>query len=289
MQLIKYEAARKALAEAHSIDEVKTIKDKAAALQLYARQAKDTELEFYAAEIRVRAERKAGEMLRDKDSRAKPGQYQQESSPVTLAELNISKNESSQWQRLASVPEEVFEEKINKAKESDKPLFIREVLRKKEVVPFSGEYEWYTPHEYMELVRKVLRHIGLDPASNAVANEYVKAERFYTIEDNGLEQEWDGTVFCNPPYCMPEIEKFAEKFLSCEEGIFLANNSTDTNWWQSLAKQCLISFPSRRISFIAPDGKTRSQPLRGQCFFYKGGNEKGFKQVFSDIGIVCDT
>ena len=64
-ELVRYDTAKKALMEAKNFDEVKEIHDRAAALEAYARQAKDTEMIQWATEIKIRAERKAGEMLRN--------------------------------------------------------------------------------------------------------------------------------------------------------------------------------------------------------------------------------
>ena len=63
--LIRYDAARKALAAAHRVDEVKRIHNKAAALLAYAQQAGDLTLQNQAAEIRILAERRAGQLLVD--------------------------------------------------------------------------------------------------------------------------------------------------------------------------------------------------------------------------------
>ena len=61
--LIRYDAARKAIAAAHRVDEAKKIRDKAEAVRTYAKLAGDLDMQNMAAEIRIRAERRAGQLL----------------------------------------------------------------------------------------------------------------------------------------------------------------------------------------------------------------------------------
>lgn len=131
-QLIKYEAACRALAECKSVDEAKTWADKAAAMQAYGRMAKDKTMEVDAAEIRIRAERRLGQMLAEQKaqgglSKGAAGAGLNQHSPKevrssvttapTLAGAGISKDLSSRSQKLAAVPAEEFEAALAEKRE----------------------------------------------------------------------------------------------------------------------------------------------------------------------------
>ena len=120
--LIRYDAARRALAEAHRVDEVKSIRDKAVAMQAYAKQAKDTELITKATEIRMRAERRAGELLTEMEERGErrtqghgDGKGRSVQPLPKLADFGINKTQSSRWQELAALPADIFEDKVEAA------------------------------------------------------------------------------------------------------------------------------------------------------------------------------
>ncbi len=141
VSLVRYDAAKRALAAASRVDEVKRIHDKAVALLAYARQAGDFELQNTAAEIRILAERKAGQLLVDMNDtgqrQAKQnGRPRKVSSSTTLPKLGISRDQSSKWQRLARlIDDDTFEAALERAKEVFGELTTAGVLRMvKEVV-----------------------------------------------------------------------------------------------------------------------------------------------------------
>jgi len=168
--LVRYDAAKKALAAASRVDEAKNIRDRAEAVRVYATHARDYDLQNRAVTIRLLAERRAGQLLTDmtknpgtrgdgrprKDGTSNRRSRKVTANPPTLEELNISKAQSSKWQRLARlIDDDSFEEALRRTRETFGELTTSGVLR---------------------MVREVVRPKGRDvePDINVVAAELVR-------------------------------------------------------------------------------------------------------------------
>lgn len=157
----------------------------------------------------------------------------------------------------------------------------------------TGLNEWYTPPEYVEAARAVLGTIELDPASSRKAQKVVQAERYITIDEDALQQEWKAkTVYLNPPYSQPAISHFVEKLVAeynagnVASAILLTHNYTDTGWFHAAeSAAAAICFTRGRIKFVDADGG-ECAPTQGQAFFYYGKAAKRFARQFSKYGFI---
>lgn len=131
----------------------------------------------------------------------------------------------------------------------------------------------------------------------AASKENAKLPRFYTLEDDGLEQSWAGErVWVNPPYSdiRPWVEKAwfeAEHF--GEDGplgiltraqlivMLLPANRTEQRWWVDLVEpyrrerggSLTVEFLAGRMRFIPPGEdsvKPNSRPPFGCCLVIWG-------------------
>ena len=147
-KLVRYDAMCRAIDAAYKVDEVKDIRDKAVALQIYARQAHNMEAEMQACEIRLRAERKAGALSRDleksKGGRPKttgtgPGVS---TKARQLRNAGISEDQARKWEKLAAVPDDLFEKQLADRTQRPTTEGIIKAAAKPKVTPVSKEALW---------------------------------------------------------------------------------------------------------------------------------------------------
>jgi hypothetical protein len=151
--LIRYNAACKALAAAHRLDEVKDIKDKAEALRQYGIQANNGKMVAMAREIKMRATRRIGELSKalDKGKAGRPKNRGKNTPQLTkkkqLENAGISKRDAARAEKLADEPKAEFESRFRLHHRSETP-------------------EHYTPDNVLELVFQLFTEDFLDPCAD---------------------------------------------------------------------------------------------------------------------------
>ncbi len=79
-----------------------------------------------------------------------------------------------------------------------------------------------------------------------------KLSRFFTPEDDGLAQSWEGErVWCNPPYS--NIEPWAAKAWGSRAELvvmLLPANRTEQGWWQRQVEPYRDRLPKFRVEFL---------------------------------------
>ena len=124
----------------------------------------------------------------------------------------------------------------------------------------SAKQDWTTPRW---LFAQLDAEFGFEIDAAASA-ENALCDRFFTEEDDALQQDWRGRTFSNPPY--DRVAKFVEYgWRECYERgnadlvVFVVASRTGTQWWQKFANHgAEIRFIEGRLRF---GGSTNSAPF----------------------------
>ena len=141
------------------------------------------------------------------------------------------------------------------------------------------EVDWWTPPEVFE---KLGLEFDLDPASPKGGVPWLPTKYYYTKEHNGLEKNWFGNVWLNPPYGR-FTGSWLDKFIEHGNGIALVFARTETIWFHKYALQAdSLLFTKGRFKF-AKNGVQGDYASVGSLFIACGDqNSEALKN--SDMG-----
>jgi site-specific DNA-methyltransferase (adenine-specific) len=131
--------------------------------------------------------------------------------------------------------------------------------------------EWGTPQDLFDKLNDEF-DFTLDPCAN---DENHKCDKYYTIEDNGLKQDWGGqTVFMNPPYGREIkywVRKAYKESLKGAVVVCLIPARTDTIYWHDYifpyAKD--IRFLKGRLRFVKGNKIGDAAPFPSAVVIFK--------------------
>jgi phage N-6-adenine-methyltransferase len=128
------------------------------------------------------------------------------------------------------------------------------------VKPPSKTEVWETPAWLFRQLDEEF-HFTVDVAAHP---ENAKCERYYTIDQDGLQQSWAGErVWCNPPYDHKSLTAFSSKAIReieadpCTLVVLLVPPKSDQAWWHECAMQGEVRFIRGRVAF----GGTANAPM----------------------------
>jgi phage N-6-adenine-methyltransferase len=148
---------------------------------------------------------------------------------------------------------------------------------------------WQTPDEILSM----LGDIDLDPCAGELTD--IGDTNYRYPDTDGLEEDWFGTVFVNPPFSDKSsfLEKAVEEKESCDVIYVLTPDSTDTkSWWHKyIASEAdYIWFSEGRISYIDPStGEKAGSPTFGTAISAFGEPPQDVLEKMDERGQLLKT
>lgn len=109
--------------------------------------------------------------------------------------------------------------------------------------------EWATPQWLFDKLNEEF-HFTLDVCAN---EDNAKCKTFFSKVQDGLQQQWDGVIWCNPPYgrqIKQWVKKASEAAASGNTVVMLIPARTDTEWFHEYVYgKAEIRFIRGRVKF----------------------------------------
>jgi len=248
--------AKAALAEVETIEDALRIAGFAESVRYAARQAEaGIRVQNAAAEVRLRAERRAGELLASMDTaqgaRTDLGTSSNDEKKLDAIErAGIKVPTAYRYEQVARVPEPVFEEHLAAKVEAGEEITTSGLLTVARLGyhTSSATDQWETPPELYALLDTEFG-FGLDVCA---LPENAKCERFFGPDDDGLAQEWAGVCWMNPPYGSEIAAWVGKAHAAAAAGatvVCLVPARTDTAWWWDHCRHGQVRFLRGRLKF----------------------------------------
>lgn len=116
---------------------------------------------------------------------------------------------------------------------------------------------WATPQDFFDKLNDEF-NFQLDVCA---IEDNAKCNNFFSPEDNGLQQEWEGICWMNPPYGRvigDWVKKAYESSLKGATVVCLLPARTDTKWWHEYCMKGEIRLVKGRLKF---GGSENSAPF----------------------------
>jgi len=138
---------------------------------------------------------------------------------------------------------------------------------------------WLTPRWILDLFGP----FDLDPCGHP-GWDTAKSHLYET--DNGLAHDWNGFIWCNPPYGVCTFD-WVDRFVKHGNGLLLVANRSDTIWWQEIGKSSpCVWFPKGRIKFVDPmNTESKSGPAFSSVIF--GMGEESIERLSKGAHLGC--
>lgn len=208
----------------------------------------------------------------------------------TARDLIEDAQEARRYDGFAKVvPPEEDEEPLSEYEEQIARQYAPAMSQPMSILTSQGTIEWYTPPDLIERARALMSRIDLDPASNDIAQRWIRAAAYHTAATPN-DTPWTGRVWLNPPFddTPAWVDRLDSEYIHGDvtEAVLLVNSAPGYIWWENLWRRRPVCMLRERVCFYQANGTANGPAKKGTTIAYYGENTESFIAHFGDIGRV---